>query len=99
MERNEIIKRIDILIRGLSQPSTEINGSSEIGIVRAEVEEEDNPKLGALLEDLIVLLKDDPENRGKIKGIVGRLMDGYGHIKPISELLGPVKLSFLDSGG
>ena len=41
MERDEIIKRIDILIRGLSQPSTKINGSSEIGIVRAEVEEED----------------------------------------------------------
>ena len=40
MERDEIIKRIDILIRGLSQPSTKINGSSEIGIVRAEVEEE-----------------------------------------------------------
>ena len=98
MERNEIIKRIDILIRGLSQPTTQINGSSEIGIVKAEVEEEDNPKLGALLEDLIVLLKDDPENKGKIKGIVGRLMDGYGHIKPISELLGPVKLSFLESG-
>jgi hypothetical protein len=98
MERDEIIKRIDILIRGLSQPTTQINGSSEIGIVKAEVEEEDNPKLGALLEDLIVLLKDDPANKGKIKGILGRLMDGYGHIKPISELLGPVKLSFLDSG-
>jgi len=98
MERDEIVKRIDILIRGLSQPSTEVNGSSEIGIVRAEVDDEDKPKLGALLEDLIVLLKDDPENRGKIKGIVGRIMDGYGHIKPISELLGVVKLSFLDSG-
>jgi hypothetical protein len=97
MERDEIIKKIDILIRGISQPSTKINGSSEI--VRAEVEEEDKPKLGALLEDLIVLLKDDPENRGKIKGTVGRLMDGYGHIKPISELLGSVKVSFLDRGG
>jgi len=29
---------------------------------------------------------------------VGRLMDGYGHIKPISELLGSVKLCFLDRG-
>lgn len=97
MERDEIIKRIDILTRGLSQRSSDINESSEIKIVRSEVEEEDKPKLAALLEDLIVLLKDDPENRGKIKGIWNRLMDGYGHIKPISELLGSVKLSFLDS--
>ena len=81
----KIIKRIDILTRGLSQRSNDIDESSEINIVRSEVEEEDKPKLAALLEDLIVLLKDDPENRGKIKEIWDRLMDGYGHIKPISE--------------
>ena len=96
MERDEIIKRIDIITRGLSQPSNETDGSSEINIVRKEVEEEDKPKLAALLEDLIVMLKDDPENRAKIKEIWGRLMDGYGHIKPVSEVLGSVKLSFLD---
>ncbi|HET7390167.1 MAG TPA: hypothetical protein VFJ51_05030 [Nitrososphaeraceae archaeon] len=96
MERDEIIKRIDIITRGLSQPSNETDESSEINIVRKEVEEEDKPKLAALLEDLIVMLKDDPENRAKIKEIWGRLMDGYGHIKPVSEVLGSVKLSFLD---
>ena len=96
MERDEIIKRIDIIARGLSQPHNETDESSEISIVRKEVEEEDKPKLAALLEDLIVMLKDDPENRTKIKGICGKLMDGYGHIKPISEVLGSVKLSFLD---
>jgi hypothetical protein len=98
MERDEIIKRINIITRGLSQPNNEIDESSEINSVRKEVEEEDKPKLAALLEDLIVLLKDDPENRAKIKGIWSRLMDGYGHIKPMSEVLGSVKLSFLDSG-
>jgi hypothetical protein len=98
MERDEIIKRINIIIRGLSQPNNEIDESSEINSVRKEVEEEDKPKLAALLEDLIVLLKDDPENRAKIKGIWSRLTDGYGHIKPMSEVLGSVKLSFLDSG-
>lgn len=96
MERDEIIKRIDIITRGLSQPSNETDESSEINIVRKEVEGEDKPKLAALLEDLIVMLKDDPENRAKIKEIWGRLMDGYGHIKPVSEVLGSVKLSFLD---
>jgi hypothetical protein len=93
MERDEIIKRIDIIATGLSQPNNE---SPEISIVRKEVEEEDKPKLAALLEDLIVMLKDDPDNRAKIKGICGKLMDGYGHIKPVSEVLGSVKLSFLD---
>jgi hypothetical protein len=96
MERDEIIKRIDIITRGLSQPNNETDKSSEINIVRKEVEEEDKPKLAALLEDLIVMLKDDPENRAKIKGIWGGLMDGYGHIKPVSEVLASVKLSFLD---
>lgn len=96
MERDEIIKRIVIITRGLSRPNNEIDESSEINSVRKEVEEEDKPKLAALLEDLVVLLKDDPENRTKIKGIWSRLMDGYGHIRPLSELLGSVKLSFLD---
>lgn len=95
MEGDKIIKRIDIIARGLSQPHNETE-SSEISIVRKEVEEEDKPKLAALLEDLIVMLKDDPENRTKIKGICDKLMDGYGHIKPVSEVLGSVKLSFLN---
>jgi hypothetical protein len=96
MERDEIIKRIDIITRGLLQPNNGTDESSEINIVRKEVEEEDKPKLAALLEDLIVMLKDDPENRTKIKGICDKLMDGYGHIKPVSEVLGSVKRSFLD---
>jgi hypothetical protein len=96
MERDEIIKRIDIISRGLLQPNNETDKSSEINIVRKEVEEEDRSKLAALLEDLIVMLKDDPENRAKIKRIWGRLMNGYGHIKAVSEVLGSVKLSFLD---
>jgi hypothetical protein len=98
MERDNIIKRIDIITRGLSQPNNEIDESPEINRVRKEVEEEDKPKLAALLEDLIVLLKDDPENRAKIKTVWSRIMDGYGHIKPMSEVLASVKLSFLDSG-
>jgi hypothetical protein len=54
MERDEIIKKIDILTRGLSQRSSELNESSEIKIVRNEVDEEDKPKLAAILEYLIV---------------------------------------------
>lgn len=96
MERDEIIKRINIITRGLSQPNNDTEEFSEINIVKKQVEEEDKPKLASLLEDLIVLLKDDPDNKAKIRGVWGRLMDGYGHIKPISEALRSVKLSFLD---
>jgi hypothetical protein len=98
MERDEIIKRIDIITRGLSRPKNETDESSEINIVSKEVEEEDKPKLAALLEDLLVMMKDDPENKAKIKGIWDRLMAGYGHVTPVSEVLGSVKLSFLDGG-
>ena len=48
MERDGIIKRIDILTRGLSQRSSDINESSEIKILRSEVEEEDKPKFSPL---------------------------------------------------
>lgn len=93
MEKDGIVKSIDILIRGLTHPSTE-RDSSDIKSVREEVEEEDKPKLASKLEDLIVLLKDDPENKAKIKIICNQLMEGYGHIKPISELLKSIKTTF-----
>jgi hypothetical protein len=69
-------------------------GSLDIKIVREKVEEEDKPKLASILEDLLVILKDDPENNSKIKIMCNQLMDGYGHIKPISELVKSVKASF-----
>ena len=90
MEMEGIVKSIDSLIRGLTHPNTEM-GSSDIKSVREEVDEEDKPKLASKLEDLLVLLKDDPENKVKIKGICNQLMEGYGHIKPISELLKSIK--------
>jgi hypothetical protein len=81
MDRDEIIKRIDILTRGLSQRSSHISESSEIKIVRNEVEEEDKPKLAALLEDLIVLLKDDPENKGNMEQTNGWLWAYQANIR------------------
>ncbi len=90
MEKEGIVRTIDTLIRGLTHSETETD-SQDIKIVRAEVEEEDKPKLASLLEDLLVLLKDDPENKARIKTTWNRLMEGYGHIKPLSELLKSVK--------
>lgn len=93
MEMEGIVKSIDTLIRGLTHPNAEID-SSDIKSVREDVDEEDKPKLASKLEDLLVLLKDDPENKAKIKIICNQLMEGYGHIKPISELLKSIKSTF-----
>ncbi|HKR57902.1 MAG TPA: hypothetical protein VJR67_03445 [Candidatus Nitrosopolaris sp.] len=98
MERDEIIRRIEIIIRGMLEPSAKIDLSSEIKSALNEVDEDDKPKLANLLEDLIVLLKDDPENRAGIKKLWNKITDGYGHISPISDVLASVKRSFLEDG-
>jgi hypothetical protein len=48
-----------------------------------------------LLEDVVVLLRDDPDNKSKIKERWNKIMSGYGHIKPISEILESVNEYFL----
>ena len=96
MERDEIIRRIEIIIRGMLEQSAKIDFGSEIKNALKEVDEDDKPKLANLLEDLIVLLKDDPENRTGIKKLWNKIGDGYGHISPISDVLASVKRSFLE---
>lgn len=98
MERDEIIRRIEIIIRGMLEPSAKVDLSSEIKSALNEVDEDDKPKLANLLEDLIVLLKDDPENRTGIKKLWNKITDGYGHISSISDVLASVKRFFLEDG-
>jgi hypothetical protein len=98
MERDEIIRRIEIIIRGMLESDAKIDFSSEIKSALNEVDEDDKPKLANLLEDLIVLLKDDPENRTGIKKLWNKISDGYGHVSPISDVLASVKRSFLEDG-
>jgi hypothetical protein len=97
MEREQVIKKVDILIRELlhsgSKTTTDENNnaSEETNKLKYEIEEEDKVKLANLFEDLIVLLKDDPDNKNEIKKLWNRIMDGYGHVKPVSEILGSIK--------
>ena len=97
MEREQVIKRVDIIIRELlhsgSKTNTDNNNntSEETNKLKYEIEEEDKVKLANLFEDLIVLLKDDPDNKNEIKKLWNRIMDGYGHVKPVSEILGSIK--------
>jgi hypothetical protein len=95
MDREETISRIDNIIRVLSHlDSTHEGNSVELNLKNA-ADKEDRPKLEDLLEDLVVLLRDDPDNKSKIKELWNKIMNGYGHIKPISEILEAVKEYFL----
>jgi hypothetical protein len=95
--QENVIKRIDLIIRALSQSKMEMNDSEDIQKIKAGVEQDDKPRLAALLEDTLVLLKDNPHNRLKIKENLNRIWDGYGHIKPLSEVVDQVKKSYLAS--
>lgn len=94
-EQENLLKRIDLIVRSLSQSRPEINNSEDIQKIRDDVEQDDKPRLARLLEDTIILLKDDPQNTVKIKENINRIWDGYGHIKPLSEVIDGVKKYYL----
>jgi hypothetical protein len=94
-EQENIIKTIDSIIRSLSQSRSEIESSEDIQKIKDKVEQDDKPRLAALLEDTIVLLKDDPQNRVKIKEKLNRIWNGYGHIKPLAEVTEEIKKYYL----
>ena len=94
-EQQNVIRRIDSIIRSLSQSKSKIESSEDVQKIKDEVEHDDKPRLAALLEDTIVLLKDDPQNRVKIKEKLNRIWDGYGHIKPLAEITDLIKKYYL----
>ncbi|HJT49008.1 MAG TPA: hypothetical protein VJ729_12570 [Nitrososphaeraceae archaeon] len=96
-QQSELIKRIDSIVRSLSQTKSEMIISEDMQNIREKVEQDDKPRLAALLEDIIVLLKDDPQNTVRIKQKLNRIWDGYGHIKPLSEIIDQVKKYYLSN--
>jgi hypothetical protein len=94
-EQKNVVKRIDLIVRSLFQ--SKMNGSKDMQKIKDEVEQDDKQKLAELLEDVLVLLKDDPDNRLKIKEKLNRIWDGYGHIKPLSEVVDQVKKCYLEA--
>jgi len=96
MEPGETITKIDNTIRILLHLDSEKeNDSEEMLTLKNAIDKEDRPKLAILLEDMVILLKDDPDNKTKIKEMWNKVMNGYGHIKPVSEILETVKRYFL----
>ena len=96
-QQENLIKRIDSIVRSLSQSKSETRVPEGIQKIRDDVEQDDRPRLAALLEDILVLLKDDPQNTVRIKEKLNRIWDGYGHIKPLSEIIDQIKKYYLSS--
>jgi hypothetical protein len=96
-QKEQAISMVDNIIRSLSHlDSTDDKSNSEETLeLRNEIDKEDRLKLAYLLEDILVLLRDDPDNKRKIKETWNKIMNGYGHIRPISEILQSVKRHFL----
>ena len=94
---DETINKIDSMIRVLSKatPHGNILDQDDIKALNG-VESEDQMKLAERLEDMIVFLKDEPDNRRKILEVHDLTMDEFGHLKPISETLVSVKTYFLN---
>jgi hypothetical protein len=98
MSQEDSLKRIDLLIRALSQSKqSAIAGMSpeDISSLRGGIDADDRTRVIDLLEDLAVLLRDDPGNKGKIRTDTNKIMNGFGHIKPISDAINSVKAGFL----
>lgn len=93
---DETISKIDSMIRVLSKaaPHGNILDQDDIKALNA-VDAEDQLKLAGILEDLIVLLKDEPDNKRKILESHDLLMDEFGHVDPVREALDSVKSYFL----
>ena len=94
----ETISEIDSIIRVLSKASPhgnllDVDDVSSLG----KVDSEDQPKLADKLEDMIVLLKDEPDNKRRILEAHDSVMDGFGHVKPVRDVLDAIKLYFLNS--
>ena len=94
-QTENLIKRIDSIVRSLSQSKSGTRISEDVQKIKDDVEQDDKPRLAALLEDIIVLIKDDPQNTVRMKQILNRIWDGYGHIKPLSEIIDEVKKYYL----
>ena len=94
----ETISKIDSIIRVLSKskPHGDLLDQNDINGLTG-IEEEDKPKLADRLEEMIMLLKDEPDNKRKIREIRDLTMDEFGHIMPVSDVLNSVKGFLLDT--
>ncbi len=92
MDKDKTILKIDEIIKTLSKsksPLTILTGD-EVKSVQ-NVDREDQTKLANRLEDLVVLLRDDPDNKKKIREARQIAFDEFGHVSPVWDVLKSVE--------
>ena len=93
---DETISKIDSMIRVLSKAAPHGNALDQDDIKALNhVDSEDQLKLADRLEDMIVFLKDEPDNKRKILEVHDLAMDEFGHVKPVRDILDSIKTYFL----
>ena len=95
MDKENTIKKIDEIIKTLSKskkPFT-ILTADEIKSIQ-DVDKEDQTKLADRLEDLVVLLRDDPDNKKGIREKRQIAFDEFGHVGPVWDVLKSVESLF-----
>lgn len=93
---DETVSKIDSVIRVLSKatPHGNLLDQDDVNGL-TKVNSEDQLKLADRLEDLIVLLKDEPDNKRKILESHDLIMDEFGHLGAIRDSMDSVKSFFL----
>lgn len=88
MDKDTTIQKIDEIIRVLSKSEKQLTilTSDEIKSIQ-DVDKEDQTKLANRLEDLVVLLRDDPDNKNKIREARQIAFDEFGHVSPVWDVL------------
>lgn len=94
---DETISQIDSMIRVLSKatPHGNILDQEDIKALN-RVNSEDQLKLADRLEDMIIFLKDEPDNKRKILEVHDLTMDEFGHLNPVRDALDSIKTYFLN---
>ncbi|MDE1843940.1 MAG: hypothetical protein KGI10_01265 [Thaumarchaeota archaeon] len=95
MDKDKTIKKIDEIIKTLSKSKAPlaILTDDEVKSIQ-NVDREDQTKLADRLEDLVVLLRDDPDNKKKIREVRQTAFDEFGHVSPVWDVLKSVESLF-----
>lgn len=95
LDKDATIQKIDEIIRTLSKSKKQstILTSDEIKSIQG-VDKEDQSKLANRLEDLVILLRDDPDNKKKIRESRQIAFDEFGHVRPVWDVLKSVESLF-----
>lgn len=92
MDKETTILKIDEILRTLSKSNKPLKvlTTDEVKAIQG-VDKEDQSKLADRLEDLVVLLRDDPDNKREIREKRQIAFDEFGHVSPVWNVLKSVE--------